>query len=177
LKLNFFLELLSSAINISLDEDGDIVFKYKDKDGDLISVMIECTKPQKLTATTLITLPDDYFLASTLATNHWNQQSDNSDTFSFSTNYQNKTIIFLKSSLFLKGGVTSLNVKMWLENFIEQINQFEDSILSDVNSLGKDSKLTKGKSAFWNALEDIATNQLAETVWDLTKATVEVLLS
>ena len=158
---------ISSAINVNTDEDGDVVFKYKDKDGDLIHVVITCSKPQELTATTYIMLSDDYFLASTLATNHWNQQS--SDTYSFSTSYQNKIIIFLNSSLFLKGGITSLNAKKWLENFISQINQFEESILSDVNSLGNDSKLTKEKSAFLTALENVATNQLAESVWDVIK--------
>ncbi len=151
----------SNISDVSIDSDGDINFMFRDKDRDLMPILVKGGSSEQLIAIMFFPVPDDYLLSSIIATNGWNQQTETRSVFAYTIKYNEKNIVILESDLILQGGVGRENIKSWLETFISKINTFETSIISDLQSLGlKDSQLKK--SSFWGNVGEFVGSVVKE---------------
>jgi hypothetical protein len=150
--LEVILKSIPQALEARIDADGDGAFKFMDQDKDLVTVIVSGANSDRLSSMFGVNMPSDYFLASLMAANAWNQRKDAHGTFAYAGKVKDRPILLLESHLQLANGIELQNVKAWLENFIKNVNPFESSIASTVKDLDTDSKLLKGSGGFWRGL-------------------------
>ncbi len=155
------LELVVKSIsNISdVQVEGDsVLFKFKDKDSDLMLVIANEVDDEKLVAMMPLKMSENHVIGCLVSANNWNQRRDSHDTFSYMTSINNDPFIIIESHLLLRGGVTQDNVRAWIKNLINHINPFEEQILSNISEIGEDNDLLKNSSDnIWAAITEITT--------------------
>ncbi len=174
-ELEKIVRSIPSAQDVCLDADGDVSFMFRDQDQDLMSVIIRGAGSPQLVAAMPFAMPDDYLLASVIASNNWNQRVDTQSSFAYTVKYDDKNIILLETDLSLRGGASRESIKAWLELFISKINLFEESVLSDLKSgsIIKDSQIRmNGSSNFWGGLASFAGKVLGEALKTMTLPTI-----
>jgi hypothetical protein len=100
-------------------------------------------------------MPADYLLASVIATNSWNQRQESCNAFAYTIQYEDTPLIMLEANLLLQGGIVHENISAWIENFIKNINSFEEVTISAIKELDKDSKILKSGGGFWKAFGEV----------------------
>jgi len=128
--------------------DTDVIsFKYRDKDGDLLTAGITEVDEQRIEVLLVLPVPEDNVIASLVSVNEWNGAPFAHGTFSYhGTGSGGKDAVVLESHLLLIGGVTEENIRDWLANFIGQINHWEEVVLGKWRQIPNDTNLLKGGS-------------------------------
>jgi hypothetical protein len=145
--------IFKSAYNISdlrIDDDRDLVLRYRDKDKDLVTAFVTQFDSDRLRVMMAMNLPEDHYIAGLVAATAWNGEKFSHNTFAYVSKAGDKLVILLESHLLLRGGVTEENLRAWIENFIRSINPFETKVQEVLPSVGDDSKFSK--SGFWGAI-------------------------
>lgn len=128
-------------------DSGAISFKYRDKDSDLLTVAIIEVDKQRIEVLLILPVPGNNVIASLASVNEWNGESFSHGTFSYyGKSSGNKDAVVLESHLLLTGGVTEKNIRYWLENFIGQINHWEEIVLGKWRQIPTDTDLLKNGS-------------------------------
>jgi hypothetical protein len=152
--------IIDNIPNISdIQSDGSsVTFKYKDKDQDLVGVIVNEIDDERIVGMMPMKMPDNRFLASLLAANNWNQRRDAHGTFAYLASNEDSQYIVIESHLILRGGAEEENIKSWVKNLINHINPFEEQVMSTLQQTGEDSKLLKGdnQNGLWTAVGGIA---------------------
>jgi Putative bacterial sensory transduction regulator len=130
----------------SLEKGGElIVFKFRDKDGDLLIVGLSELDKQRLVVRVAWKVPDNHIIAALVTVNQWNGgESFSHGTFSYWARTPDfKQGIWLESHLLLTGGVTEANIRDWLENFVGHINRWEEVVIAKWKETPADTQIIK----------------------------------
>jgi len=132
--------------DVSRDTDS-IRFKYRDKDGDLLTVAVMEVDKQRIVALLILQVPGNNMIANLASANEWNGESFSHGTFSYcGTGSDDKQALVLESHLLLTGGVTEENIRDWLENFTTRINRWEEVVTAKWRQIPTDTDLLKNGS-------------------------------
>lgn len=162
--LELILKGTCNITDLYVDDDGDLVLKYRDKDKDLLSILITQFDSDRIRAFMIMKLPESYYIAGMVAATAWNGEQLSHNTFAYVSKVGEDPVIILESHMLLRGGVTEENLKAWIDNFIRCINPFESKVLEVLPSVGDDGKYSK--SGFWGAFGKFGAGLLKELASD-----------
>lgn len=153
-QLEAIVRQLQSVKNIERGEDS-VTFKYRDKDGDEVTILITLINEERASAMLLLSIPESHIVSAMIISNLYNTRKDVHGTFAYATNAgENGCYIILESHINMRGGVSDTNIRQQLRTFLDQINSFESVIIDGIGELGPDSEFLKGSGAsrFWEAV-------------------------
>jgi len=157
-------------------EDGNLLFKYQDKDKDLLAIIVDEIDRQRVLATIVFAMPKDHFLASMLAANSWDMRKDTHNTFSYVIINDEHPAIALESHLLLAGGVTGENIRFWVANLIEHANAFENHFLDALRKTGDDKDIIGNLVPNRAASETQSNNGLLSKLIDASLTAADLYL-
>jgi|LakMenE01Jun11ns_1017448.scaffolds.fasta_scaffold9835090_1 hypothetical protein len=162
--LEKIVKSISNVFDVQKDEDN-VMFKFRDKDKDNVTVVLNEVDEERLVSMMALQVPDGCFIGTLIGVNNWNQSKNSHGTFAYMTQADDKTLIVIESDLILRGGVEEENLKSWVKNLVNHINPFEELVISTIQETGEDSKLLNGDSSnVWSILGDVGNIFLDATL-------------
>jgi len=134
------VEKTEGAREISSDS-GTVTFKFKDKDNDLMVILVTELDDQHLVVQTLMKIAENSNIAALIALNKWNGEAFSHGTVSTLIGIDGQPFVGMQSHLTLTGGVTEANVRAWLDSFLGHINKWEEVIIPAIHEGTPDSEL------------------------------------
>lgn len=144
--LETIVKSISNIFDVQKDEDS-VMFKFRDKDKDNVTVIVNEVDEERLVSMLLLPIPDGRLIGSLIGVNNWNQRKDAHGTFAYMSQANDKTYIIIESHLILRGGVDEENIRSWVKNLVNHINPFEAQVISTISEVGEDSNLLKGNDS------------------------------
>ena len=153
--LEKIVKSISNVFDVQKDEDS-VMFKFRDKDKDNVTVVLNEVDEERLVSVMAVRIPDGCFIGTLIGVNNWNQSKNSHGTFAYMTQADDKTFIVIESDLMLRGGVEEENLKTWVKNLVNHINPFEELVISTIQEVGEDSELMKGDNGdVWSAFGNL----------------------
>lgn len=153
--LEKIVKSISNVFDVQKDEDN-VMFKFRDKDKDNVTVVLNEVDEERLVSMMAIHVSDGCFIGTLIGVNNWNQSKNSHGTFAYMTQADDKTFVIIESDLMLRGGVEEENLKSWVKNLVNHINPFEELVISTIQEVGEDSELMKGGNGdVWSAVGNL----------------------
>ena len=73
--LEMIVKSISNIFDVEKDEDS-VTFKFRDKDKDNMTVIVNEVDEERLVSMLLLPIPDGHFIGSLIGVNNWNQRKD-----------------------------------------------------------------------------------------------------
>jgi hypothetical protein len=167
------IKQIVGSMNILYDiqsSGNDLTARFKDKDGDAVHVFLNFIDDERLVMGMPLRVPPDRMLASLVATSAWNLRTDAHGTIASVAGHDDVLFVMLGSHLSLKSGVSEDNFKAWVNNFVRNINSFEEQIVSTLNEVGEDSAMLRsgGGSGFWGTVGEFTGGLLGGLVGQMS---------
>jgi hypothetical protein len=143
-------------------DDESLSFKYRDKDGDNVTVIVKLVDEERVSILLPIAIPESHIASAMIVSNAYNSMKSSFGTFAYASVVASKPFMFLESNICTSGGVDDANLRIQIRNFINHIDNYETVMLSSIKELGPDSDFLKGSSSseFFRAVGQIAEGML-----------------
>lgn len=126
-------------------DENVVLYRFFDKDGDRIGVVIVPVSETRARAMMMITIPREFLVTAMIVSAVYNSNGNSHGTFAFAqVDGDGDTLAVLEADMTASGGILVDNVRAQLQTLTDRINKFETCMLEGMLELGPDSEFLKG---------------------------------